>query len=364
MANDDAVLVEAARAGDKAAFAELVRCHGGLLAALCRRALGDADLAEDAAQEAILRALLGLDRLRRPERFGPWLAGIGLNVCRQWLRRRPHEAWTWDAVQGGRHLREGDDLAADPAELVEEAEARARVRAAVTALPPGQRAAVALVYLAGLTQREAAAELGIAEGAVKTRLFKARATLRRRLTEPTEADGGAGGGIVHDMRQGSEMVEVRVSDVVGPRSETPHRHYAVLLREVGGDRVLPIWVGEFEATSIALHLAGAEHPRPLTYAFAASLLQAGGARLREVRIERLEGDAFYATANVDGPAGTAAVDARPSDAINLALIAAAPIRAAADLFDSCGRPGEDVAPLGEGAGAAAIAAGVVATWNR
>ena len=86
MANDDAVLVEAARAGDKAAFAELVRCHGGLLAALCRRALGDADLAEDAAQEAILRALLGLDRLRRPERFGPWLAAIAAGVMATWNR--------------------------------------------------------------------------------------------------------------------------------------------------------------------------------------------------------------------------------------------------------------------------------------
>ncbi len=107
MAIDDAVLVEAARAGNKAAFAELVRRHGGLLSALCRRALGDADLAENASQEAILRAMLGLDRLRRPERFGPWLAGIGLNVCRRWLRQRSPRCprasgrrWPWSTSPG------------------------------------------------------------------------------------------------------------------------------------------------------------------------------------------------------------------------------------------------------------------------
>ena len=98
----DAVLVGRARDGDKAAFAALLDRHGGLLLALCRRTLGDAEPARDAAQEAMLQALLNLGRLRRPERFGPWLAGIGLNVCRTWLRHRPRECWSWEALQGGR----------------------------------------------------------------------------------------------------------------------------------------------------------------------------------------------------------------------------------------------------------------------
>jgi len=360
MGHDDAALVEAARAGDKAAFAELVGRHRALLAAVCRRALGDADLAEDAAQEAILRAMLGLDRLRRPERFGPWLAGIGLNVCRRWLRRRPREAWTWDALQGGRLRADALDLAPDPALLIEAAETRARVRAAIVALPPGQRAAVALVYLAGLTQREAAAELGIAEGAVKTRLFKARTTLRRSLSD---RDGAETRGDAMDATAGAaEMVEVRVADVVGPTGEPDHRHYAVLLQEVGGERMLPIWIGEFEATAIALHLAGAEHPRPLTYAVAAHLLQAAGARLTEVGVLRLVDETYYATARIDGPAGAASVDARPSDAINLALVAAAPIRVAADVFAAHALTAEEAGA--RGGGAAAIVAEALARRER
>ena len=90
----DAALVVAARGGDKGAFATLVVRHQGMLLALCRRTLGGMGLADDAAQEAVLHGILSLDRLRRPERFGPWLAGIGLNICRRWLRERLRDSWS------------------------------------------------------------------------------------------------------------------------------------------------------------------------------------------------------------------------------------------------------------------------------
>ncbi len=81
----DGALVRAAQTGDKGAFATLLARHWPLLLALCRRAVDDPMLAEDAAQEAALQSLLNLDRLRHPDRFGPWLGGIGLNVCRRWV---------------------------------------------------------------------------------------------------------------------------------------------------------------------------------------------------------------------------------------------------------------------------------------
>src|SRR4029450_4492679 len=132
---DDATLVRMAREGDRGAFAVLVGRHRAMLVGLCRRVLGDpglaedagqgagvegrrgvggGGLAEDAAQEAVLQAMLGLEGLERPERFGAWLGGIGVNVCRRWRRDRAREAWSLAALTGGRAR--PDPAADEPAE--------------------------------------------------------------------------------------------------------------------------------------------------------------------------------------------------------------------------------------------------------
>jgi bifunctional DNase/RNase len=92
-------------------------------------------------------------------------------------------------------------------------------------------------------------------------------------------------------------------------------------------------VGPAEATVLAMSLQAVETPRPMTYQMAAGLLDACGSRVSEVRITRLAGTVFYAVVVVDGPAGQREVDARPSDAINLALVAGAPILADGTLLD-------------------------------
>jgi len=100
----------------------------------------------------------------------------------------------------------------------------------------------------------------------------------------------------------------------------------VVLTERDGDRELPMWVGPFEATAVALSLQATEMPRPMTYQFASNLVTATGSRVGEVRITGLAEGVFYATVVVDGPPGSGEVDARPSDALNLALVTGAPIK--------------------------------------
>ncbi len=194
--DDDATLTRAAQAGDTGAFALLLVRHRPMAAALCLQKLGDPTLSEDAVQEATLRALLNLHHLRQTERFGSWLAGIALNICRTWVRSRSRECWSWEAldkmpVAGGLRVgAEQDRLLTlvsdcperrDPAANWAAADLAASVRAAVSALPDGQQRAVRLFYLSDLSYKETAALLGIAEGAVRTRLFKARGTLRGML---------------------------------------------------------------------------------------------------------------------------------------------------------------------------------------
>jgi RNA polymerase sigma factor (sigma-70 family) len=355
----DAALVGAARGGDRVAFAALLARHQPLLLAMCRRALGDDDRAEDAAQEAVLQALLSFDRLRQPERFGSWLVGIGLNVCRRVHRQRSRGVWSWEAMVGGRRLPEPVDTKSGPADLAEAAELREWVHRAVAGLPPGQRAAVMLHYLAGLTQAETAAHLGVDVGAVKTRLHKARANLRRTLWQHEPTSGSKEGG--------PAMVEMRVLDVRRRHAEDgqPSRHF-VVLDEVNGERRFPIWIGEAEATALALHLERVSLPRPLTYAFAAQVLTAAGGHLREVRIDRLDGDVFYATAVVAGPQGDREIDARPSDALNLALLLEAPVRVAEEIIEATADCAMDEWSRREELtdGAAVIAAQVMAGWDE
>jgi RNA polymerase sigma-70 factor (ECF subfamily) len=90
--------------------------------------------------------------------------------------------WSWEALQGGRL----DDLplqSPGPEELLEAADERRMVRAAVAELPPGQRTAVTLYYLGDVSQREIAHRVGTSVGAVKVRLYEGRMKLRNRLVD-------------------------------------------------------------------------------------------------------------------------------------------------------------------------------------
>lgn len=205
-APSDAELVLSALSGDRDSFGHLVARHRDLLLAMCRRVLGQGGAAEDAAQEAVLEAMVNLDRLEKPDSFGAWLSGIGLNVCRRWLRRADNR-------------------------------------------------------------------------------------------------------------------------------------FVVLLEEPDGNQGLPIWIGPHEGTAIAMLLERAEMPRPMTFRFLWSMLEAAGSRLAEVRINRLSEGTFYAEAVVKGPKGQAIVDARPSDAIALSLLADAPIRVSREVLTEVEREG-------------------------
>jgi len=298
----DAVLVRRARGGDRDAFAALVARHHATLVACCRRMVG-ADRAADAAQDAVVTALLSLERLRDPRAFGAWLVGIGLNACRAILRER-------------RPAPPPPGPAADPADLVAARELSALVRAAIAELPQGQREAVTLYYLAGLTQAQAAAHLGIPPGAVKTRLHKARANLRTRL---------------RSLERDDAMMQMNVEDV----RRAGDRHIIML---AGDGRSLKIWVGPPEALAIAVLLEDVELPRPMTHHLAASLLSATGASVREVRVSRLVEHTFYADIVL---ADGTTVDARPSDAIALALVTGAPILVDESVFAEADRTQSD-----------------------
>jgi len=93
----------------------------------------------------------------------------------------------------------------------------------------------------------------------------------------------------------------------------------VILRDKDGERVLPIWVGVFEANAIHMQIEGVQPPRPMTHDLLKTVIQELGGRVERVVVCDLKENTFYATLHVQSERGLLAVDARPSDAMALAL---------------------------------------------
>jgi uncharacterized protein len=130
------------------------------------------------------------------------------------------------------------------------------------------------------------------------------------------------------------FIEMRIAKVVafGPPLAKDGFH-AVILDEVSGDRHLAIEIGMNEAFWLGAWLQGIQFGRPMTYQFAAGLVEGLGGQVRQVRIDRLVEGAYAATVEVSGPLGARSVDARPSDALNLAAIVATPVFVSPQVVD-------------------------------
>jgi bifunctional DNase/RNase len=126
--------------------------------------------------------------------------------------------------------------------------------------------------------------------------------------------------------------------IVGVRVELPSNQPIVLLKEVTGDRYLPIWIGAPEAAAIAFAQQGVKPPRPLTHDLLKDVLEALGASLRAVNITDLRDGIFYADLVF---AGGPTVSARPSDAIALAIRTGTAIFAADAVLEEAGMPVAD-----------------------
>ncbi|MFL6155376.1 MAG: bifunctional nuclease family protein [Marmoricola sp.] len=122
-------------------------------------------------------------------------------------------------------------------------------------------------------------------------------------------------------------------EVIGVRVEMPSNNPIVLLREVDGERYLPIWIGAVEATAIAFAQQGVVPPRPLTHDLLKDVLEATGNSLTEVRITEVNDGVFFAVLVLGSGVE---ISARPSDSIALALRTGARIVCAEDLLDEVG----------------------------
>jgi len=127
---------------------------------------------------------------------------------------------------------------------------------------------------------------------------------------------------------------MRVSKAVALKHDDDLSEYMVL-DELHGDRHLVIGVGHAEAFALDASLQGLRWGRPMTYQFTAALVRSLGGRVREVRLDRIVEGAYAATVEVEGPQGVRLVDARSSDALNLAILTNAPVFVAPEMLADC-----------------------------
>lgn len=172
----DDELVRRATGGDGAAFGELVRRHAPRVRALCAATLGGPGEAEDAAQEAFLKAHRALPRYTGASSFGTWLHRIAVNHCLDVLRaagRRRSDSLEAlleaDSAALGRALAEPS-----PAQALED---RDTVERLLARLPPEQRLALTLREADGMSYEEIAAAMSCSLDSVKARIRRARAAL-------------------------------------------------------------------------------------------------------------------------------------------------------------------------------------------
>jgi RNA polymerase sigma-70 factor (ECF subfamily) len=176
-ATDDADLIESAKRGDVEAYGELVRRYQHDARRTAAAVAGVA-VADDAAQEAFVRAYGFLHRFRPGAPFRPWLLTVVANVARN--QRRSASRWT-RAVQASGERGTDHRLAASAEDEALRRHGGGSLRAAVEALPPRYRDVVACRYLLDLSEDETARTLGLAKGTVKSRLSRALDRLEREL---------------------------------------------------------------------------------------------------------------------------------------------------------------------------------------
>jgi uncharacterized protein len=131
----------------------------------------------------------------------------------------------------------------------------------------------------------------------------------------------------------AELVEMVVESV---RVHMLSSRHVVILKETGRDRYLPIWIGPWEASAIAMKLQGLSPERPLTHDLFATTLEQLGVRVERVVISELADETFHARLILEGAGRTVEIDARPSDALALAVRAGVPIFAADAVLEQAG----------------------------
>jgi len=178
---DDATLVARAKGGDQEAFGELIARHQGAMLAIGRAYFASEADAEDAVQDAFLKAYQSLGQLNSQDRFAGWVARIIMNTCLDTLRTRKDKQSLADFATSVPLRPRFGEQQLTPASLASQSEETEMLRAAIGRLPESQRVVVMLRYGSDLSYEQIAEYLSLPVTTIDSRLHKAKVALRSML---------------------------------------------------------------------------------------------------------------------------------------------------------------------------------------
>ena len=321
----DSILVAQARQGDRRAFGLLVERYQGMATEVARRIVRIEDDARELVQEAMLQAFLSLSRLRQDGSFSNWLHGIVRNLCLSHVREHrpvlgldPAQEPTADLFR---------DQEPDPHQVAEARELRLHLHRALEALPPHQRSTTHLFYREGLNLQEIAARLDLSISAVKSRLHQSRNRLRVLLAD-----------IYPELRhlrpqRRTKMVRVTIADIVPAPAEGL---YFAMLLDRAAHRVLPVPIPTKKA-GVGLALGANPQAEAQSPDLLANVLEATQVLLLEVRLQELSEGILYAVLEMRNGEAVVEVQARPDEAVALAMRQDCPVYVDADVMQKMGQ---------------------------
>jgi RNA polymerase sigma-70 factor (ECF subfamily) len=180
----DAELVRATLAGSRDAYAEIARRWAPRVTAVCHARVRRTDVADDLAQETLLRGFRSLHTLSDSTKLGTWLMGIGHRASLDWLKARERTTVLFSGLGPERPIE--SLLSRDEGDIAGDADEKRRLMCEVEALPEPLRQVVMMYYYDDVSYRELGELLGVSAATINARLTKARAILRERMTEPNQ----------------------------------------------------------------------------------------------------------------------------------------------------------------------------------
>ncbi len=325
----DAELVDHVRGGNKEAFGQLVERYQQMVGHIAKKMIADEWVVRELTQEAILQAYLSLDHLRDASRFKSWLYGITLNICRSYLHDQKMEMLSLETIMRGVRIDNiaNSDNMVDPQTIAEAHDLHRLVLGAIDELSTRDKEATLLFYYEQLTLQEIAVLLGVSVGAIKGRLHRSRKQLQERLSIA----------YVPERRKEQRKMNTTQVTIEAVREHSGTRQCFVVLKDDHDARLI-ICIGRAEALTIAAGLTELSPPRPMTAHLMISLFNVTDIELKEVRIEAYNDDIFYAGITVVDGKGEHDLDARPSDALALAVLMKCPIFVADTLMKQFEQP--------------------------